>query len=97
MKHKSPKQLRKRKQNPYCFSDISDFQIASVGVGPSRADRLPPFDEYNPNRIHVARRRQARKDHYSFPRGWTWTIDEKEQTTGTSWSIDEGVTADGGK
>ena len=42
----------------------------SSGRG-SRIENLPPFDEYNPKRVHIARRRQATKDHHSFPRGWS--------------------------
>lgn len=42
-----------------------------VGRG-SRVNKLPrSYDEYNPNKVHVARRRKAVKEFNMFPRGWT--------------------------
>jgi len=76
MKHKSPKQLRKKKRNPYILDDIFDITLTTIASGGSRVDRLPPYNEYNPRRIHVARRRRAYKDHHTFPRGWAWASEE---------------------
>lgn len=70
--------------------DSSDIIIFRAEIKASRADRLPPFDEYNPNRIHVARRRRAWKDHTSFPRGWVLGPDEKNLTI----KVGDGCTED---
>jgi len=79
MKHKSPKQLRIDKKKPVFMepgirvvgTDCSLVTMTATARG-SRVEKLPSFEEYNPNKIHVARRRRAWKDHTSFPRGWIW-------------------------
>ena len=76
MKHKSPKQLRIDKKKPRELTGAWNVETVSIGVHGSRVDKLPSFEEYNPNRIHVARRRRAHKDHHTFPRGWTWGFEE---------------------
>lgn len=90
MKHKSPKQLRKKKRNPYIIHDLSDVLILRTEVGRSRADRLPPFDEYNPNRIHIARRRQAHKEHNTFPRAWRPRgVDKRDELMEDDCAVDD--------
>lgn len=52
-----------------CRSRVTDTFV--VGRG-SRVNKLPrSYDEYNPNKVHVARRRKAVKEFNMFPRGWT--------------------------
>lgn len=79
MRRPTPKTMRKIKRRPIVLEPGIRWhdctQTFIVGSGGSRVDKLPPFDEYNPNRVHVARRRQANKDHHSFPRGWTIQYD----------------------
>lgn len=77
MKHKLPKRLRNKKRNPYILESFPGITFTVLESKGCRADRLPPYKEYNPNKIHVARRRRAWKDHTSFPRGWRW---EQEET-----------------
>ena len=76
MKHKSPKQLRIDKKKPRELTGAWEIEMVSIAGRGSRVKKLPSFEEYNPNRIHVARRRRAHKDHHTFPRGWTWGNEE---------------------
>jgi hypothetical protein len=68
----TPKNMRKNKRNAKETMDI--IHIIDPSIYPqsfgSRVDKLPPYDKYNPKRVHVARRRRATKEHNAFPRGW---------------------------
>ena len=83
--------MRKKKRDPYHIYNLSDLILmqAHVGKGP-RVEKLPPYNEYNPNKIHVARRRRAWKGHHAFPRGWTFDEEMAEPIQG--WFTDKEMT-----
>lgn len=58
---------------------MNTFDIGRRG---SRVEHLPPYGEYNPNRVHVARRRRAHKENNAFPRGWTFVSEVGESHIG---------------
>lgn len=81
MKNKSPKQLRIDKKRPIRL--VPGIQMVTIDVSvhkSTRADNLPPFDEYKPKRVHVARRRRAIQEHHAFPRGWSIEEDVKDSS-----------------
>ena len=64
-----------------------NYYIAGTGsaeVVSLPQDDLPPYNEYFPNRIHVARRRVAWKKHKRFPRGWTIEYEQGDLYIDTS-------------
>lgn len=66
-----PKTVREYKRKLREQGYITDVRFIGAAAGRgSRVDKLPPYDEYNPKRVHVARRRKAWKEHKAFPRGW---------------------------
>ena len=85
MRKPTPKTYRKIKRRPIVlepgvrFSGESDTII--IGRS-SRVNKLPPYKEYNPKRVHVARRRRAYKEHKTFPRGWTMIEEQGESHIG---------------
>jgi len=71
MRKPTPKTNRKLKRLMREQGYIDGIRITKQTIGKgSRVKKLPPYDEYNPNRVHVARRRKAWKEHTAFPRGW---------------------------
>jgi len=88
MKNKSPKQSRIDKKKPRSLTPgvyIVETDSSFVVHG-SKVDKLPPFDEYNPRRIHVARRRRAWKEHTTFPRGWTIVDESADEFIGDGFT-----------
>jgi len=70
MRKPTPKTHRKILRRPIKLEpgiSITSFDVSDRG---SRIEKLPPFGEYDPNRVHVARRRRAHKENKMFPRGW---------------------------
>lgn len=81
MKRLSPRALRiKKKHGPKPF----EFNFTTIVLDVASKD-LPPYGEYKPNRIHVARRREAWQEHKAFPRGWVF--EEEDFTVEGSASI----------
>ena len=82
MRKPTPKTYRKIKRRPIVLVPgvrVSEFDVVTVTIESNRrSDRLPPYGEYNPNRVHVARRRRAHKENKEFPRGWTWASEVSE-------------------
>ena len=81
MRKPTPKTYRKIKRRPIVLEPgirVSEFDLVTIDIGRgSRVEKLPPYGEYNPNRVHVARRRRAHKENKAFPRGWTFEADTK--------------------
>lgn len=75
-----PKTVRRHKRifmGEETQGHISDVRVTTYPMGKgSRVNKLPrSYDKYNPNKVHIARRRKAVKEFNMFPRGWTMQIE----------------------
>lgn len=77
MRKPTPKTHRKILRRPIVLEPGINITTFDVGGRGSRVNKLPPYGEYNPNRVHVARRRRAHKENKAFPRGWKFQFESK--------------------
>ena len=78
MRRPTPKTHRKILRRPIELEPDISIYTFDVGGRGSRVEGLPPYGEYNPNRVHVARRRRAHKENNAFPRGWKFQFEEAD-------------------
>ena len=89
MHKRHPRTVRRHKRKLREDGYITDVRfIEGTAAYGSRVNKLPPYDEYNPNKVHVARRRQAWKEHKTFPRGWKVIEEEQGESYVSQSAVD---------